>query len=234
MQIIENNEELQKRKSTVLFNPGWHKGVIGIVASRVIETYYKPTIILTESEGLATGSARSIKNFDLYEALCACSDLLERFGGHKYAAGITMKKENIGLFTEKFEKTVCETIDDELLIPEIEIDSEINFNDITLNFCKVIKQFAPFGPENMKPLFKTENVLDKGFARIVGENHLKLNLYQNSNKNKIFEAIAFNKADVLDKINQNSSFSICYSIEENEWNGETKIQLNIKDFLWNF
>ncbi|MDD5569863.1 MAG: single-stranded-DNA-specific exonuclease RecJ [Bacteroidales bacterium] len=233
LQIIENSEELQKRKSTVLFNPSWHKGVIGIVASRVIETYYKPTIILTESEGLATGSARSIKDFDLYEALSACSDLLERFGGHKYAAGITMKKENIELFAEKFEKFVCKTITDELLIPEIEIDSEINFNDITLNFFKVIKQFAPFGPGNMKPLFKTGNVLDKGFARVVGENHLKLSLYQNNNKNKVFEAIAFNKADVLDKIQQNTSFSICYSIEENEWNGETKIQLNIKDFLWN-
>ncbi|MFA6923911.1 MAG: single-stranded-DNA-specific exonuclease RecJ [Bacteroidales bacterium] len=231
LQIIGNSEELQKRKSTVLFNPDWHKGVIGIVASRVIENYYKPTIILTESEGFATGSARSIKNFDLYEALCACSDLLERFGGHKYAAGITMKKENIGLFTEKFEKIVCETIDDELLIPEIDIDSEINFNDITLNFCKVIKQFAPFGPENMNPLFKTENVFDKGFAKIVGEKHLKLNLCQNSNKNKMFDAIAFNKAEVLDKVNQNSPFAICYSIEENEWNGEIKVQLNIKDFF---
>lgn len=159
--MIDGSEELIKRKSTVLFHPDWHKGVIGIVASRLIERYYRPTIVLTESNGMATGSARSVKDFDVYDAIEACSDLLEQFGGHKYAAGLSMKLENLAAFQKKFEEVVSSTIKDHMLIPEIAIDAELKLSDITPKFFRILKQFEPFGPGNMSPVFMSKNIVDK-------------------------------------------------------------------------
>ena len=169
--------------STVLYNPDWHKGVVGIVASRLIETYYRPTIVLTESNGFATGSARSVDGFDLYEAINSCSDLLESFGGHMYAAGLTLKRENVQKLRDRFEEIVRETISPEQLVPQIEIDAELNFPEITSKFYRILKQFEPFGPGNMNPVFFAENVADNGSGRRVGVSgeHLKLNLIQENN-----------------------------------------------------
>ena len=227
--MIEADEQLIKQKTTVLFKKDWHKGVIGIVASRCIENYYRPTIILTESNGKAAGSARSVKDFSVYEALEQCSDLLEQFGGHKYAAGMTLAKKDIPAFQAKFEKVVAASIPDELLIPEIEIDAELDLSDISAKFNQVLKQFAPFGPENMSPLFLTKNVIEKGAARIVGSNHLKLEIVDPSNPEYFYPAIAFNLGEKIQLIKQQQPFDIVYSIEENEWNGKVSLQLNVKD-----
>ena len=227
--LMENDETLTKRKTTVLFNASWHKGVIGIVASRMIEKYYRPTIILTESNGMATGSARSVKDFDVYQAIDACSHLLEQFGGHKYAAGLTLKMENIEAFTQKFEEVVSTTIAEHLLIPEVEIDSVLKLSDINPKFYRVLKQFAPFGPGNMSPVFMTENILDKGMARMVGTNHLKLDIYNPENPTQIISAIGFGFGKYVNEVLKNKPFKICYAIEENEWNGNITLQLNIKD-----
>jgi single-stranded-DNA-specific exonuclease len=226
--MIENNG-WHNRKSTVLFNPQWHKGVIGIVASRLTDKYYRPTIMLTESNGLVAGSARSVKNFDVYEAIENCSDLLIQFGGHKYAAGLTLERKNVDAFIERFEQVVSKTISDELLIPEIEIDYELNFSDITPKFIRIIKQFAPFGPENLSPIFVTNEVKTLGYPKQLGENHLRFEVYQPNNPTLIFSAIAFNLIDKMPIVNSPLPYSICYSIEENEWNGTKTIQLNIKD-----
>ena len=227
--MIEADEKLKHQKTTVLFKEDWHKGVIGIVASRCIENYYRPTIILTESNGKAAGSARSVKDFSVYEALEQCSDLLEQFGGHKYAAGMTLAKKDIPAFQAKFEEVVAATISDNLLIPEIEIDAELDLSDISAKFNQVLKQFAPFGPENMSPLFLTKNVIEKGAARIVGSNHLKLEIVDPSNPEYFYPAIAFNLGEKIQLIKQQQPFDIVYSIEENEWNGKVSLQLNVKD-----
>ncbi len=231
LEIIRSDEKLKSRKSTVLFNPEWHKGVIGIVASRLLDYYYRPTVILTRSNGMATGSARSVNGFDLYQAIEACSDLLENFGGHKYAAGLTMKLSNIKAFSERFEKVVSEMIQPDQLIPVVEIDTELRLNEITDKLNRILKQFRPFGPENMAPVFLTENVVDNGYGKAVGVNreHLKLSLVQEDNPFKFFPAIAFQKGDMADKIVNGQPFDICYSIEENEFRGTVNIQLNIKD-----
>lgn len=229
LNMIAENEELLHRKSTVLYHPEWHKGVIGIVASRLIDKYYRPTIILTESNGKATGSARSIKDFDVYDAIEACSDLLEQFGGHKYAAGLTLKLENIEAFQKRFEEIVSTTIQEHQLIPEIEIDAAIELNDITPKFFRILKQFSPFGPGNMSPVFVTNNISDKGFVRIVGNNHLKLDLHQIDLLSETFSSIAFGQANHFDAILQKKSFSACYTIEENNYNGTISLQLNVKD-----
>jgi single-stranded-DNA-specific exonuclease len=217
--------------STVLFNPDWHKGVVGIVASRLIETYYRPTIVLTESNGFATGSARSVDGFDLYEAINECSSLLESFGGHMYAAGLTLKKENVYKLRERFEEVVSERIAPEQLVPQIEIDAELNFADITPKFFRILKQFEPFGPGNMNPVFFAENVADNGQGRRVGTGgeHLKLNLIQEENPFDDIPAIAFGQGDKFEKITGGNTFDIAYSIAENHFRGETKLQLNIKD-----
>ena len=227
--MIEGDEQLIKQKTTVLFKEDWHKGVIGIVASRCIESYYRPTIILTESNGKATGSARSVKDFSVYEALEQCSDLLEQFGGHKYAAGMTMLKENVSAFQAKFEEIVAASIPDDLLIPEIEIDAELALSEISAKFYQILKQFAPFGPENMSPLFITKNVIEKGSARIVGSNHLKLEIVDPANPDYFYPAIAFNLGDKIQLIKQQQPFDVVFSIEENEWNGKVSLQLNVKD-----
>ncbi len=227
--LVQEDPHFSKRKSTVLFHPSWHKGVIGIVASRLTEKFYRPTIILTESNGMATGSARSIKDFDIYNAIESCSDLLDQFGGHMYAAGLTMKIENIEKFTERFEEIVASTIDERILTQEIEIDADISFKDITPSFFNVLKQFAPFGPGNMNPVFRTENVRDTGMTRIVGSNHLKLNLAEDETTRFGIDAIAFQLGQFYPMISRKIPFDICYTLEENVWNGKTSIQLNVKD-----
>ncbi|MFO7655957.1 MAG: single-stranded-DNA-specific exonuclease RecJ [Bacteroidales bacterium] len=217
--------------STVLYNPSWHKGVVGIVASRLIESYYRPTIILTESNGWAAGSARSVPGFDLYEAISKCSDLLENFGGHRYAAGLTLKPENVSLFRERFDIAVSQSITPEQLIPQIEIDAELNLKDISGKFFNILKQFEPFGPENMNPVFFAENVVDNGKGKMVGngEEHLKLSLVQEDGPYNVYDAIAFNQAQHYTKISKGIGFDIAFSLNENSFRGNTSIQLNIKD-----
>ena len=227
--MIDESEELINRKSTVLFHPDWHKGVIGIVASRLIERYYRPTIVLTESNGMATGSARSVKDFDVYDAIEACSDLLEQFGGHKYAAGLSMKLENLAAFQKKFEEVVSATIKDHMLIPEISIDAELKLSDITPKFFRILKQFEPFGPGNMSPVFMSKNLMDKGYVRIVGNNHLKMDIQSAENPKETFSAIAFSQAQHFDAVLRKKTFSACYAIEENEFNGKVSLQMNVKD-----
>jgi len=228
---INNDPELQKKKSTVLFSPTWHKGVIGIVASRLIDTWYRPTVILTESNGLATGSARSVFGYDLYKAVDSCSDLLENFGGHKYAAGLTMKLENITKFQKRFEQFVSETITPEQLIPVVEIDTEISLGEITPKFYRILRQFEPFGPDNMAPVFLTENVVDNGTGKTVGNtnDHLKLNLIQEEDPYKVYPAIAFGRGSYYKYISGGHGFDTCYTLEQNEFMGRTNLQLNIKD-----
>ncbi|MGQ0827299.1 MAG: single-stranded-DNA-specific exonuclease RecJ [Bacteroidota bacterium] len=229
LSMIDQNAELMKRKSTVLFHPEWHKGVIGIVASRLIEKYYRPTIVLTESNGKATGSARSVKDFDVYDAIEACSDLLEQFGGHKYAAGLTLKLENVDAFQKRFEEVVNATILEHMLIPEIEIDAEIKLNEITPKFFRVLKQFAPFGPGNHSPVFVTKGLMDKGYVRIVGNNHLKMDIHSSTDPKLSFSSIAFSQGNYFDDVLRKKPFSACYAIEENEFNGNVSLQLNVKD-----
>ena len=229
--IIRQNPDLINAKTTVLYNENWHKGVVGIVASRLIETYYRPTIILTKSNGKVTGSARSVKGFDVYNAIDACKDLLDQFGGHKYAAGLTMSVENILGFQKKFEEVVAATITPEQLIPEIVADAEIDLDIITPKFYRILQQFAPFGPQNMKPTFITRGIVDNGFTKAVGvgEDHLKLDVVQNKNPNIRFSGIGFNLGFLAEEISLGHPFDIIYTIEENEWNGNVSLQLNVKD-----
>jgi len=229
LEMIECNDLLKSRKSTVLFKPGWHKGVVGIVASRVIESFYKPTIILTESNGLATGSARSVDGFDLYQAIDACSDLLVNFGGHKHAAGLNLKVENVEKFAQRFDEYVAKNITEDQLMPRINIDHCIDFSEITPRFFNTIKRFAPFGPGNMSPVYMSENIHDLGGSRVVGktEEHLRLELADNQGRR--FFGIGFGMAHHFDLIKSNPTFKICYSIEENEFNGNVSLQLRLRD-----
>ncbi len=221
------------KKSTVLFNPKWHKGVVGIVASRMIEKYYKPTIILTESNGMATGSARSVKDFDVYTAIENCSHLLEQFGGHKFAAGLTLKPENVKAFIDAFEMEVSNTIKEEMLRPVVEVDTEIQLDDINAKLLRILHQFAPHGPHNMTPVFCSRNVLDSGYAKVVGNNHLKLEVYQPGSKLTKIEAIAFNKGDFLHFFKRGIPVDIVYKIKENEFRGNVSIQLIIEEIKAN-
>jgi single-stranded-DNA-specific exonuclease len=229
LEDIRKNPKLLNSKSTVLYNPDWHKGVIGIVASRLTEHYYRPTIVLTLSGELITGSARSVKDFDIYEAIDSCSDLLEHFGGHKYAAGLSLKPENLPLFREKFEAAVIQRLAGKELMPEIEIDCFLPLNAIHSRFFNVLKQFAPFGPGNMAPLFRTDGIVDAGGSRVVGKNHLKLLVVHPEVSGGPFSAIAFQQGDQIVRIEKGIPFNMCYHIEENEWNGSISIQLNSKD-----
>ncbi len=226
--MIAENEEYQNRKSTVVYDENWHKGIVGIVASRIIEHHYKPTIVLTLSNGKITGSARSIKGFNMFEGLNQCADYLENYGGHYFAAGLTMKEENLVPFKIRFDEVVKATVPDELFFPEIEVDAEINFNDINENFLKILNQFAPHGPENMKPIFMTKSVMDyQGFSTIVKEKHLRFVVYQNGSKT--INGIGFNMVEKLSVIKEKKQFEILYHIEENTWNGNTSIQLKVID-----
>ncbi|MDR4988063.1 MAG: single-stranded-DNA-specific exonuclease RecJ [Bacteroidales bacterium] len=229
LQMIEDNPALKNNKSTVLFHPGWHKGVIGIVASRLIETYYRPTIILTESNGLVTGSARSVKDFDVYDAIDACSELLEHFGGHKYAAGLSMKPENLSAFIEKFSKEVDETITDEMLVPQVEIHADIDLYKFAGKFFRILKQFEPFGPGNPAPVFVSHRCSTYGQVKVVGNNHLKFKVWQPEISKTELPAIAFQQGRKMQKLMNSKFFSLVYQIEENEWNHKTSLQLNIKD-----
>jgi single-stranded-DNA-specific exonuclease len=231
LRMIAEDQGTVNSRTTVLYNPNWKKGVIGIVASRLIETYYRPTVILTESNGFATGSARSVQGYDLYQAIEACSDLLESFGGHMFAAGLTLKKENIRPFMEKFEQYVNSTITEEQLVPRIFIDTELSFSEINDDFFRTMSQFQPFGPENMSPVFVSRNVFDTGSGRMVGSSgeHLKLDLCQESTGQKSFSAIAFSQANHFEYIKGGNSFDICYSLEMNEFRGNRNLQLNIRD-----
>jgi len=231
MRMISDDQRTVNSRTTVLYNPHWKKGVIGIVASRLIETYYRPTVILTESNGFATGSARSVQGYDLYAAIEACSDLLESFGGHMFAAGLTLKKENIRPFKERFEQYVNSTILDEQLVPRIFIDTELSFSEINEDFFRTMSQFQPFGPENMSPVFISRNVSDTGSGRMVGSSgeHLKLDLCQVSSGQKSFSAIAFGQADHFEYIKGGNQFDICYSLEMNEFRGNRNLQLNVRD-----
>jgi single-stranded-DNA-specific exonuclease len=231
MRMISDDQSSVNARTTVLFNPIWKKGVIGIVASRLIETYYRPTVILTESNGFATGSARSVQGYDLYQAIEACSDLLESFGGHMFAAGLTLKMENIKPFKERFEEYVNNTISEEQLVPRIFIDTELSFSEISDDFFKIMNKFQPFGPDNMSPLFLSRNVFDSGAGRMVGSSgeHLKLDLCQESTGTRTFPAIAFGQANHFEYIKAGNPFDVCYSVEINEFRGNRTLQLNIRD-----
>ncbi|MDC3260459.1 single-stranded-DNA-specific exonuclease RecJ [Winogradskyella sp.] len=227
VQIEENSE--QERFSTVVYDENWHKGVIGIVASRLIETYYRPTLVFTKSGNKLAASARSVKGFDVYNALEACSELIEQFGGHKYAAGLTLLPENYEAFKTKFESVVKESIDPKLLTPELKIDSEINLNEIDHRLYRILSQFAPFGPGNMTPVFMTQAIKDTGWGKCVGEDdkHLRFTATQKANEKLV--CIGFGLGDKLDIIKDKKSFNVVYTIDENHWNGNISLQLKLKD-----
>ena len=229
LEMIAGDDSLADKKTTVVYFPEWHKGVIGIVASRLTEVYYRPTIVFSQSNGLITGSARSIKDFDIYDAVDACSDLLEHFGGHTYAAGLSLKPENLERFKKRFEEYACAQFGEHLPIPEVEIDAEMVLSDITPRFFSVLKQFAPFGPGNMAPVFLTQRVMDTGYTRLVGKNHIKLSVIHPHISGFPAAGIAFQQGEHLGDIKKGVPFSFCYHIEENEWNGKVSLQLNVKD-----
>ncbi|WP_185215928.1 single-stranded-DNA-specific exonuclease RecJ [Sphingobacterium mizutaii] len=224
--LLDNNAHLQTRKTTVLYKEDWHKGVIGIVASRLTERYYRPTIILTNTNGHIAGSARSVLGFDLYEALSECSDLLDQYGGHKYAAGLTMPTDNIGLFQQRFEEVVSKSIKPEMLQQEVSIEKEIRLAEIDSKFYRILQQFQPFGPQNEAPTFISKGVTMGYNAYIVGSTHLKFSVKQEDST--IFECIGFGLGEYADLINSGKAFDICFNIEENSWRGKKNLQLNVK------
>ena len=226
---IAQDDFVRDAWSTVIFDPSWHKGVIGIVASRLIEQYHRPTIVLTESQGKAVGSARSVKGFDVYEAINACSDLLDQFGGHMYAAGLTMPLANVGAFRARFDQVVRATLDPALRVPEEEVDAEVALCDLDPALARIMHHMEPFGPGNMKPLLMTRGVVDTGQARIVGEDHLKCAVRMPGGQGPVFDAIGFRLGAYLELLRSGAPFSLIYTLEENEWNGRRSLQLNIKD-----
>jgi single-stranded-DNA-specific exonuclease len=226
LSIIGSDAILMNRKSTVIFQPHWHKGVVGIVASRLIEHYYRPTIVLTKSGEYAAGSARSVSGFNVYEAIHQCKDLLLGYGGHFYAAGMTLEIDKVDQFCQKFEEIVEATIHPELLVPEIIVDAEISFRDIQRRFYEILCQMEPFGPDNLRPVFITRRVYNTGFSKIVKENHLRVSLKQDG---VIFSGIGFNMADKMPFLEANQPVDVIYKIDENEWNGEKTLQLKIID-----
>ncbi|MFE3869756.1 single-stranded-DNA-specific exonuclease RecJ [Flavobacterium sp. ZS1P70] len=225
---IENNQE-KDRFTSVVFQEDWHKGVIGIVASRLIETYYRPTLVFTKSGDKYAASARSVKGFDVYNALEACSEHLEQFGGHMYAAGMTLKKENYQLFKDAFEKEVERTIHPDMLTPEISVDAEINFADITPKLTRILKQFEPFGPQNMTPIFLTKNVKDTGYGKPMGQEEEHLRLFVKQNNSEGIAAIGFGLGEKFDLTTTQKTFDAVYCIDENEWNGKVSLQLRLRD-----
>lgn len=225
--MLESSVEYADRKSTVLFQSHWHKGVIGIVASRLIEKFHRPTIVLAASNGKAVGSGRSVPGFDLHDAIETCSEYLVQFGGHKYAAGLTIELDNIDAFSAAFEKIVSERITSEQLIPQIEIDAEIELEDINEKFYNIVEQMAPFGPGNMRPNFITREVYDTGFSKILKDNHLKLNILKDGQHPK--NGIAFGMGDYFKMLESNETVDICYQLYANVWNNQTKIEFRLKD-----
>ena len=227
IQITENQE--QERFTSVVFQENWHKGVIGIVASRLIETYYRPTLVFTKSGDKYAASARSVKGFDVYNALEACASHLEQFGGHMYAAGMTIKPENYPAFKEAFEKQVQDTIPENLRVPEIEIDAEINFTDISPKLIRILKQFEPYGPLNMTPVFLTKNITDTGYAKTLGSDDEHLKLFVKQNNSEGITAIGFGIGDKIELTKNHQPFQAVYCIDENEWKGTTTVQLRLKN-----
>lgn len=226
---IEQDPFYRGRQSLVLFDPEWHRGVVGIVASRIVEAYYKPTIVFTRgSDDLITGSARSAGEFDVHLALEKCADLLEHFGGHKSAAGVSLRQENMRAFVDRFEQLARESLGEEETIPEIEIDAELGFSQITPKFLRILKQFAPFGPDNNVPVFVTRELVDTGKARVVGVKHLKMETISIAERSAPYPAIAFQFGECYSRIRR-ERFDLCYQLEENYWRGKTEIQLNVKD-----
>lgn len=226
---IAEDEWQQSAWSTVVFNPDWHKGVVGIVASRLTERHYKPTVVLTASNGKAVGSARSVKGFDVYEAISVCSDLLEQFGGHMYAAGLTMPLENVEAFRARFDEAVRAMILPEQRIPEEDVDLELRLDAVDDGLLRVIRHMAPYGPGNMRPVFLARGVVDSGSARLVGEHHLKMRLLHPDAPRRSFDAIAFKQANWLELVRSGKPFSVLYTLEDHEWQGRVSTQLNIKD-----
>lgn len=226
LQIIKSNEHLINKKSCVVFNENWHKGVVGIVASRLIEHHYRPTIVLTQSDGIATGSARSINGFNLYEAIYQCKEYLLAFGGHFAAAGLSMLPENVEKFTEKFEAVVTENVTDDMLIPEITIDATLNFSEINQTFFNIISQMEPFGPENMRPVFVARNVVNSGYSKLLKDQHVKFEVKQNG---VAMSGIGFNMPEKADLVFSGQPFDIVFTLDENEFNGNTRLQMMVMD-----
>ena len=229
--VIEaNGEKLANKKSLVLFNEDWHRGIIGIVASRLTEIYYKPTVVLTMSNGLATGSSRSVQGFDIYSAVESASDLLENFGGHPYAVGLSLRKENIPEFRRRFEEYVAANINPQQLRPQIDIDADITFNQINQRFLDLLRKFNPFGPGNQKPVFCTHGVKDYGSSKLVGRNleHIKLELVDDTS-GRVLNGIAFGMAEHFEHIHAGLPFDICYTIEESRRGNQSHIQLSVKE-----
>ena len=232
LDMVREGKCLSSGNATIVYNPQWHKGVVGIVASRLVEAFYKPTIVFTQSQGgLVTGSARSVHGFDLYDAIESCADLLENFGGHLYAAGLTLVEENLPAFCERIENAISGKIVPQMQVPVVDIDAKLNFSQITPKFLRILKQFQPFGPGNSAPVFITENVYDNGMGRKVGAEggHLKLELIQESHPYHHISAIAFNMADFFDHIKAGNPIDVCYSIVENYYRGTANTQLRVKD-----
>jgi len=231
IEMVSSGKALASSNATIVYNPIWNKGVVGIVASRLVEAYYKPTVVLTKSNGFVTGSARSVAGFDLYEAIESCADLLENFGGHVYAAGLTLKEENLAEFSRRLDDFIGKKITKEMLTPVTNIDCELDFSQITPKFFRILKQFQPFGPGNGNPVFMTENVYDDGNGRKVGAGgvHIKLDLIQESQPYRQIPAIGFNMADLYDYIKAGNPMDVCYSIVENYYRGNSTIQLRLKD-----
>ena len=228
---VEANPELKAKKSTVIYNPKWMKGIVGIVASRLIESYYRPTVVLTKSNGLVTGSARSVAGFDLYQAVESCSDLLENFGGHMYAAGLTMKEENVEAFTKRFNDYVEQNIDPQILVPQVDIDSELLFSEITDDFHQQLNAFQPFGPGNTAPVFMTRGASNRGDAKLVGAecDHLRMDLMQRQKPHTTIPAIAFQQPTHYEWVRAGKPISVCYQIVENHYRGTVSKQLRVKD-----
>ena len=231
LEMVQAGNCLANDNATIVYNPKWNKGVVGIVASRLVEAYYKPTVVLTKSNGFVTGSARSIAGFDLYEAIESCADLLENFGGHVYAAGLTLKEEHLQEFAQRMNAFIAGKINSDMMMPVIDVDAKLDFARITPKFFRILKQFQPFGPGNSNPIFMTENVYDSGSGRKVGAGgvHVKLDLIQESQPYHQIPAIAFNMADFYDYIREGNPFDVCYAIVENYYRGNSSIQLRIRD-----
>lgn len=229
LDMLNSIEGYAGRKTTVVYKEDWHKGVIGIVASRLIENHYRPTVVLTRSNGVAAGSVRSVHGFDVYEAISACSDTLIQFGGHKYAAGLTLELDRIEDFKTRFEEVVSATIQEDQLVPVQHVDLHLDLSEVNSRFYRILKQFSPFGPGNMKPVFYTEEVLTTDRMRIVGNNHLKFQVFQPDAPGQIMEAIGFGLGEYYSHLVEGTPFRICYNIEENVWNGRVDLQLNVKD-----
>ena len=231
LEMVRSGQALETENVTIVYNPTWNKGVVGIVASRLVEAYYKPTVVLTKSNGFITGSARSVSGFDLYASIESCADLLENFGGHVYAAGLTMKESSLQEFCRRMDKYVSEHIVKTVLTPVIDIDSRLDFSQITPKFTRILKQFQPFGPGNANPVFLTEDVYDAGNGRKVGAGgvHMKLDLMQESQPYRQIAAIAFNMSDFYEHIKAGNPVDVCYSIVENFYRGSSTIQLRLKD-----